>query len=144
MPPESGFEHHALIAHRCKVPRHGERGWAAAHERDALAVFGCGRLGQAGADIILEVGGDALEPADRDRFFLDTAAPARRLARAVAGATEHAREYIRFPVDHVGVAVPAGGDQTDVFGHRRVRRAGPLTIHDLVEVVRDRNVGRVH
>jgi hypothetical protein len=25
-----------------------------------------------------------------------------------------------------------------------VRRAGPLTVHDLVEVVRDRNVGRVH
>src|SRR4029077_9486312 len=38
-------EHHALIAYRRKVTRHGERGWPAAHERDALAVFGRGRLG---------------------------------------------------------------------------------------------------
>ena len=137
-------EHHALIAYRRKIARHGQRGWAAAYERNALAVFCRGRLGQAVADVILEVGGDALEPADRDRLFLDPAAPARRLAGAVAGAAEHAREYVRFPVDHVGVAVAACGDQTDVFGHRRVRRASPLTVDDLVEIIRNRDVGRFH
>ena len=33
------IEHHAVIAHRGKVARHRERGRAAAHECDALAVF---------------------------------------------------------------------------------------------------------
>ncbi len=80
-------EHDALVAHRGQVPRHSERGWAAAHERDALAVLDLGRLGQAVFDVVLEVGGDALEPADRHRFFLNSAAPASRLARPVAGAS---------------------------------------------------------
>ncbi len=138
------IEHHARVADRHEVARHGERGGAAAHERDPLAVLLFRRLGQAGADVVLEIGGDAFEPADRDRLLLDPAAPAGRLARPVAGAPENAREDVRFPIDHVGVGVAARRDQTDVFGNRRVRRAGPLTIHDLVEVVRDRNVGRFH
>ena len=101
-------------------------------------------LRQAVADVVLEVGGDALEPADRDRLLLDAAAPAGRLAGPVAGAPENAREHVRLPVDHVGVAVAARRDQPDVFGNRRVRRAGPLAIDDFVEVVRGRNVGRFH
>ncbi len=40
----------------------------------------------------------------RLRFF-HAAAPAGRLAGAVASAAQHAREHIRFPVDHIGVAV---------------------------------------
>src|SRR5580700_6493096 len=80
-------EHDALVAHRGQVPRHRERSWAAAHERDALAVLDLGRFGQAVFDIVLEIGGDALEPADRHRFFLDSAAPAGRLARPIAGAS---------------------------------------------------------
>jgi hypothetical protein len=96
------------------------------------------------AGFVLEVGGDALEPADRDRFLLDAAAAAGGLARTIAGAAEHAGKYVRIPIDHVGVAVAARRDQTDVFGNRRVRRTGPLTIHDLVEVIRDRNVGSFH
>ena len=44
-------------------------------------------------------------------------------------------KHVRLPVDHVGVAVAAGGDQPDVFGNRRVGRAGPLAVDDLVEVV---------
>ena len=138
------IEHDALVAQRRKVARHGERGGAAAHKRHALAVFVRGRFGQAVADVILEVGGNALEPADRDRLLLDAAAAARRLARAIAGAAEHAREYVRFPVDHVGIAVAAGGDQTNVFRYGRVRRTCPLAIHDFVEIIRDRNVGRFH
>ena len=53
-------------------------------------------------------------------------------------------KHVRLPVDHVGVAVAARGDQPDVFGNRRVRRAGPLAIDDLVEVVGRRDVGRFH
>jgi CBS-domain-containing membrane protein len=39
---------------------------------------------------------------------------------------------------------PAFGDQPDVFGDGRVCRTSPLTIHDLVEIVRRRNVGGFH
>src|SRR3546814_3272697 len=38
----------------------------------------------------------------------------------------------------------AGGDQADVFGHRRVRRAGPLAVDDLVEGVGVADIGRLH
>ena len=76
--------------------------------------------------------------------LLDAAAPAGRLAGPVAGAPENAGKHVRIPIDHVGVGVAARRDQADIFGHRRVRRAGPLAIDDLVEVVRDRNVGRFH
>ena len=137
-------EHDAFVAHRGEVARHRERGGAAADERDALAVLLFRRFRQPVADVVLEVGGDALEPADRDRLFLDAAAPAGRLAGPIAGASENARKHIGFPIDHVGVAVAACGDQADVFGNRRVRRTGPLTIHHLVEIVRDRNIGRFH
>src|SRR5580658_9821063 len=55
-----GIEHDAGIAHRRQVARHRERGGAAAHERDALAVLFLGRLRQPVANVVLEVGGDAL------------------------------------------------------------------------------------
>jgi hypothetical protein len=54
-------------------------------------------------DVVLEVGGDALEAADGHRFLVHPAAPAGRLAGAVADAAENARKDIRPPVDHVGV-----------------------------------------
>ena len=137
-------EHHAVIAERREIAGHGERGRAAAHERDALAVLLRRRLGQAIADVVLVVGGDALQAADRHRLLLDAYAPAGRLARAVAGAPENSGKHVGLPVDHVGVAVATGRDQPDVFRYRSVRRASPLTIHDLVEVIGRRNVGIFH
>ncbi len=101
-------------------------------------------LRQAVADVVLVVGGDALQAADRHRLLLDPSAPAGRLAGAVAGAPENPRKHVRLPVDHVGVAVATRGDQPDVFGDGRVRRARPLAIHDLVEVVGRSNVGIFH
>ena len=64
-----------------------------------------GGLRQARADVVLVVGGDALQAADRDRLglarcvsgFLDAAAPAGRLAGPVAGAAEDARERRSIP-----------------------------------------------
>ena len=53
-------EHDAVVTHRREVARHRERGRAAADQRDALTVLGGGRLGQAGADVVFVVGGDAL------------------------------------------------------------------------------------
>jgi len=137
-------EHHAVIAERRQVARDRERGGAAAHERDALAVLGGRRLGQAGADVVLEVGRHPFEAADRDRLVLHAHAPTRRFARPVAGAAEDSGKHVGFPVDHVGVAVAARRDQPDVFRNRSVSRTGPLAIHDLVEVVRRRDVGRFH
>src|SRR5205823_4715409 len=69
------------------------------------------------------------------------AAPARRLARAVARSPEDAREDVRLPVDHVGVGVATLRDQADVFGNGRVGGTRPLAIDDLVEVGRIRGVG---
>ena len=89
----------------------------------------------------LEVGGDALQAADRDRFglfslcLLDASAAAGRLARPVAGAAEDPGEDVGFPVDQVSVAVAACRDQSDVLGDGGVGGASPLAIDDLVKVV---------
>ncbi len=53
-------EHDAGVAHRREVARHRERSRAAADERDALAVLLFRRFRQPVADVVLEVGGDAL------------------------------------------------------------------------------------
>ena len=143
---EVAVEHDAFVAHRREIARDGERGGARADQRDALAVALAlrDRLRQPRRDVFLVVGGDALQPADRDRLLLDAAAPAGRLARAVAGAPEDPGKHVGLPVDHVGVAVAARRDQPDVFGNRRVRGAGPLAIDDLMKIVRRRNIGEFH
>ena len=95
MPPAFGSLSNtdAVVAERREVARDRERGRAGADQRDALAVLRARRAcGSAVADVVLVVGGDALQAADRDRLLLDAAAPAGRLARPVAGAPEDARE----------------------------------------------------
>src|SRR5690242_7953422 len=138
-----GIEHGAVIAERHEIARHRKRGGTAADQRNALAVLRPG-FRHAVLDVVLEVGGDALEAADRDGIFLDAAAATSRLARAVAGASQDSRKHVRLPIDHVGVAVAALGDQADVFRNGGVRGTGPLAIDHLVEVVGRRNVGRFH
>src|SRR5882724_2032308 len=95
-------------------------------------------------DVILEIGGDALQAADRNRCFLNAAAAARRLARTVAGASQNSGKHVRFPVDHIGVAITPFCNQTDVFGNWRVCRAGPLAIDNFVKVVWRRDISRFH
>jgi hypothetical protein len=98
-------------------------------------------------DVVLEVRGDALQPADRDRLglgglcFLDAAAPACGLARSIARAAEDPREHVRFPVDEIGVGVAACRDQADVLGDWGVGGACPLAIDNFMEVVRIADVG---
>jgi hypothetical protein len=98
-------------------------------------------------DVVLVVGGDALQAADRDRFgllglcFLDPAAPAGGLAGPVAGAPEDAGKHVGFPVHHVGVGVATGGYQADVFGDGSVGGTGPLAVDYLVEVVGVTDIG---
>ena len=141
-----GVEDRDLVAVLGQVARHRQRGRAGADAGDALAVLLGRRLRQAVADIVLVVGGDALEAADRHRLLarlvLDARTAAGRLARAVAGASQHAGEDIRFPVDQVGIRIAAGGDQADVFGHGRVGRTGPLAVDHFMKVVRANDIGR--
>src|SRR5271166_379166 len=137
-------EDDAIIAERRKVTRDCQRCRPAADQRNTLAVADGSRAGQAGTDIVLEVRRNALQAADRNRLLFHADPPAGRLAWPVAGTPENSGKDIGFPIDHVGVAVAASGNQSDVFRDWGVSRTGPLTIHDLVEVVRCRNVGRFH
>ena len=148
-------EHHAFVAERREIARDRQRRRSRADQRDALAVLGGRRLGQARPDVFLEIGGDALQPADRDRLrlrlvlamlgrtFLDADTAARGLARPIAGAAENARKHIRFPVDEIRVAIAAGGDQPNVFGNWGMGRTGPLTIDDFMEIVGMRDIRRL-
>src|SRR6267142_5278400 len=138
-----GIEHGAVIAERREVACHRQRSWTAADQRDALAVP-CQWLRHAVLDVVLEVGGDALQAADRNRSFLDAATAARGLAWTIAGAPQNSGKHIRFPVDHVGVAITPLGNQTDVFGNRCVCGAGPLAVDHFVKVVWRRNISRFH
>ena len=87
---------------------------------------------------------DALEPADRNGLSVDSSSPAGRLARPIASAPENAREHVGFPIDHIGIRIPALRDKPDIFGHVSMRGASPLTVHYLVEIVRVVYVSRFH
>src|SRR5205823_5674587 len=95
-------------------------------------------------DIAPEVGRYPLEATDGDRRAVDPGSAAGGLAGTIAGAAENGREYVRFPVDHVGVGVPPLSDQADILRHVGVRRTRPLTVHNLVEVVGIVDVGWFH
>src|SRR5947208_7893167 len=138
-----GVEHGAVIAERREVARHSERSGTAADQRNALAVLR-NRLRHAVPDVVLEVGRDALEAADRNRGFLDAAAAACRLAWTIARASQDSGKHVRSPIDHVGVAITPLGNQTDVFGNWRVCGASPLAIDYFVKVVWRRDISRFH
>ena len=135
-----------LVAERRQIARHRQRRRAAADARDPLAVAR-GDARQVLGDVVLEVGGDALQAADRHRLglgglgFLDPAAPASGLTGPVARASEDSRKDVRFPIDEVGVGVAAGRDQADVLRNRGVGRASPLAIDHFVKVVRIADIG---
>jgi hypothetical protein len=98
-------------------------------------------------DVVLVVGGDTLETANRYRLrmlaiaLLHATTAASRLAGTVAGTPQNARKYIGNPVHHIGIAVTALADQTDVFWNRCVGRTGPLTIDNFVKIVRIGGIG---
>src|SRR5207237_1564382 len=73
----------ALIPERGQVACRRERGGAGADECDPLAVLSKGALRQAVADVVLLVGGDALQAADRYRVGFDVSAFALLHAPAV-------------------------------------------------------------
>src|SRR5690606_6532627 len=122
-----------LISQGCKVAGDREGRRTATDEAYFLAVLFYGRQGNPVLDVALIVGRDPLQSAYRHRFFVDPAAPARRLAWTVAGAAEHTGENIGFPVDHIGIVIPFRGDKADVFRYGGVRRTCVLAIDHLVE-----------
>ena len=91
-------------------------------------------------DFAAQIGGDALQPADRDGSRFETASSARGLAGTVARSAEDRRENVRFPVDHVGLGVLALSDEADVLRDVGMRGTGPLAIDNAVEILRVANV----
>src|SRR6185437_3571214 len=85
-----------------------------------------------------------------DRFgffsvrFLDASAPAGGVAATIAGAPEYAGKHVGIAIQQIRVVVAGGGDQADVLGHPGVRRARPLAVHHLVEILQVADVGRLH
>src|SRR5215467_15810434 len=134
-------EHHAVVAEWHEVAGDGQRSRSSTDKSDAFAVLLPWNLWQIGADVTLVVGGDTLEPADRHRVLLDSAPSAGGLTRPVAGAPQNAGKDVRPPIDHEGVGIAPLGDQPDVFGDRRMRRAGPLAIDDFVKILWNADVG---
>ncbi len=130
-----------VVTERREIARDGERGRTGADERDALAVLLLRGLREPLADVVLVVGADALQPADRDGLRLlgialfHATASARGLAGPIARAAENAGEDVRFPVDHVGIAVAACRDQPDVFGDGGMGGARPLAIDNFMKIV---------
>jgi hypothetical protein len=86
------LEDRDFVAERHQVVRHGQRGAAGADQRDLLAVLDLRHRRQARQELVLVVGGDALQATDRHRLLFDAAATAGRLAGPVADSTEDARE----------------------------------------------------
>ena len=95
-------------------------------------------------DLAAQIGSDAFQTADRNRFTIHTFPAAGRFARPIARAPENAREDIGFAVQHVRIGVSALRNEANVLGYVCVGRTRPLTIHNTVEVVRVLNLSRLH
>ena len=133
-----------LIAERHQVARDGQGGRSGTNQRYSFSVLFLWNLGQARLDIILKIGANALEAADGHGFIFDASAATGRFAGAVTGSAENAWKNIRFPVDHVGIRIAAGGDQADIFRHGSVRGAGKLAIDNFMEIFRVAHICRFH
>ncbi len=138
------FQDDDLVAEREQVVRHRERGGTGTDACDSLAVLLLRDHREPVRDRVLVVGRNPLQATDRDGLVLDPTAATRRFAGAVADPAEDAREDVRLPVDHVGIGELTQRDQADVFRHVGVRRTRPLAVHDPVEIVRVRCIGRLH
>ncbi len=139
-----GIENDHFVADCREIACHRQRSGPRPDAADALAVALSGSLRQAICDVAFPVGRDALEAADGDRLFLQSAAPACGLAWPVAGSSQDSRKDVRLPVDEIGAVMVAVRDAANIFGNRRMRRAGPLTVNHFVEVIGMRKVGRLH
>ena len=139
--PPFAVEQDDLVAERREIACHGERGRARTDEGDAFPIPLAWRGRQERRDVVLVVGCDALEAANRDRLVLHAAPATGRFARPVAGAPENPWKDVGLPIHHVSVGVPARRDEANIFRNCRMRRTGPLAIDDFVEVIRVSGIG---
>ena len=95
-------------------------------------------------NLVTVIGGDALQPADRDGLAVNAAAAARRFARAVARAPQNPGKNVGLPIEDIRIVEPALRDHPDVLRDVRVGRTGPLAIHDAVVVIRMTDVSWAH
>src|SRR5687767_12330900 len=95
-------------------------------------------------DVVFMIGGNALQSANRNGLAVDAAAPARRLARTVAGTPQDSREHVGLPIEDIRIVEAALRDHPDVFRHVRVRGTRPLAVDDAVVIVRVRRIRTIH
>ena len=94
--------------------------------------------------IITVVSCNTLEPANGYRGFVGAPTPAGRFAGPIADTTQYAGENIAFPVLDISVGKVTLGNLADVLRYVRMRRASPLAIHNLVEIIRVISIRGLH
>ncbi len=92
----------------------------------------------------LQVRRHPLEAADRDRFVLDSTAPAGRLAGAIAHPAQYAGEHVGLAIEQIGVGKAPLGNEPDVLRYVGVRGTGPLAVYNAMIMLRIRGICRVH
>jgi hypothetical protein len=86
--------------------------------------------------VVAQIGGNAFETTDRNRFPVHASSAAGGLAGTVTGATEYARKDVRFSIEEVRLGMTTLRNEPDVLRHVRVGRARPLAVDDPVVVGR--------
>ena len=95
-------------------------------------------------DVVSQIGGNTLKPANRDRFLIHATASAGGLARPVAHSAQDAGENVRPAIGEIRFGVVPLCDESDVLRHVSVCWASPLTIDDTMKILRVRRIGRLH
>lgn len=125
-----------LITQRSKVTGDGQRSRPCAYQRDLLAVLRKGPLRHERQRIFSIIRGNALESANCNRFFFDTAAATGRFTWSVARSSENTRKHVRVPVDHVSLGVFTRCDQANVLRYRCMRGTRVLAVDNFVKILR--------
>src|SRR5260370_26778154 len=93
---------------------------------DAFPVLLLGDFGQQVRDFTPQIGGYALQPADRNRLAIQAATPAGGLARPVAGGSQDRREHVGVPGEPVSVGGTALRYPSGITRKVCVGRTGPM------------------
>ena len=133
-----------FITHGQQIACHGQGRRSRTKQSDFLAVLDLGYPRQPGGYITLVVGSNTFQTTDGHRLFFSAHTTASGFTRTITGPAEYPRKNVRIPIEHIRFGVTLLGNQSDVLGNRRVGRAGPLTIHDLVKIAGIKNVGWFH